>query len=490
VKLGKPSVVRRLAIWYIFSVFATALVGFAYIQWSLRHVIAAQYTASISDRLESVLETLKISDDPARALVKLVEYEWPTWRFEKMIVLVRGAGGKVIAQTPGLPKEFPARIFRKIPIIPVAPTQATSPGLLARTSPLASKPMVVQDELENNKPYLALAVESEMSVQGGKPAVPVDIFLALDVSHGQALIRHQELQIVLTLIALLILCTLIGSRVSAAAFEPVRRVIRAATHITSANLHERVPIEDLPEEIHVLASTVNEMLGRIEESFVRLSRFSSDLAHELRTPLNNLRGEIEVTLSKERPGGEYREALYSVLEEAQRLGRIIESLLFLAVVEAPDRQLRKEIIPLRAEVENLADFHSAQAADQETQVSIEIDRNVEVIAERTLFQRVISNLLSNAIRHSGGGRVLVTAKREKDLVIIEVKDTGCGIAAEDLPHVFDRFYRADASRYAGGHQGFGLGLTIVRTIVQLHRGEVSIQSAKGEGTSVTVTLPA
>jgi len=160
------------------------------------------------------------------------------------------------------------------------------------------------------------------------------------------------------------------------------------------------------------------------------------------------------------------------------------------VVEAPDRQLRKEIIPLRAEIENLADFHSVQATDQGTQVNVEVPDGIEVIAERTLFQRVISNLLSNAIRHSGGGKVFVRAKREKDNVTIEVQDTGVGIAPEDLPHVFDRFYRADVSRHAGSHQGFGLGLTIVRTIVQLHRGEVSIQSARGQGTSVTVSLPA
>jgi two-component system heavy metal sensor histidine kinase CusS len=470
----KNSIVGKLALWYVVSVFVTALGGFLYLHWSLSHLIRARNHSIMEDRVQSLLLIIKNPPQiPDRAFVRRLEVEWPSWHMETVMAKVAYSNsGVVVAETPGLSSEFEKKVFYGVPLQEV---DARSSGT----------PYVHASIVHADKDYLVLALKILPAV----PGFPDLMYLALDLTRSQAILNHNRTQLMLTLFVLLIVTLLIGGKLSKAAFEPVNRIIQSATKISSATLHERVPLNDLPEEIRNLAVTVNDMLGRLEDAFIRLSRFCSDLAHELRTPLNNLRGEMEVTLSKDRTKQEYLEVLGSGLEEAERLSRIIEALLFLATAEQPDRQLKRESILLKSEIESLIEFHSPYALENNATLQMNIPANITVSAERTLFQRMVSNLLSNSIRHSQGGKITVDAQEVAGQIVIKIQDTGSGIPAVDLPRIFDRFYRADLSRKAGIGTGFGLGLTIVKTIVSLHGGRIKIQSKENEGTLVTVSLP-
>jgi two-component system heavy metal sensor histidine kinase CusS len=228
------------------------------------------------------------------------------------------------------------------------------------------------------------------------------------------------------------------------------------------------------------------MLDRLEQSFDRLRQFSADIAHELRTPVNSLRVGIEVALGKPRTAEEYREVLGSGLEECGRLAGMIDSLLFLARAENPRTVIDTEEVDVGEELAKVRDFYETAAAEAGVRLSVVMGGDVRARLNQPLFQRAVTNLVANALRHTpAGGAVTLTAARD-GVTRVEVADTGSGIPASHLPHVFDRFYRVDQARTSGGT---GLGLAIVRSIVELHGGAVEITSEEGKGTRVVMTLP-
>jgi two-component system heavy metal sensor histidine kinase CusS len=231
------------------------------------------------------------------------------------------------------------------------------------------------------------------------------------------------------------------------------------------------------------------MLERLEGSFERLSRFSADIAHELRTPVNNLRVGMEVALGRGRSLDEYRETLGSCLEECGRLSRIIDSMLFIARSEDPRTQITREPVDVSRELQRMRDFFELPASEAGVELLISCPPNVHGDLDRLLFQRAISNLVGNAIRYTPrGGRVAVSAARDNGDIRVEVADTGCGISVEDLPHIFDRFYRADPARTTIPGNA-GLGLAIVKSIVALHGGTITARSQPGQGTSMSIRMP-
>jgi two-component system, OmpR family, heavy metal sensor histidine kinase CusS len=241
-------------------------------------------------------------------------------------------------------------------------------------------------------------------------------------------------------------------------------------------LHVRLDLVSLPLELQELATAFNQMIGRLEDSFTRLSHFSADIAHELRTPLTNLITQTQVTLGKARTLEEYRELLYSNLEEQERLAKMVNDMLWLA---KSDHGLLKPIqVPLNLarEVQELFDFFEALAEEKHIQMALE-GKVPTVSGDRAMVRRAISNLLSNAIRHTPAGewvRVQLNIA-ENETVSLSVINPGPGIPPEHLPRVFDRFYRADPSRTRQS-DGAGLGLAIVRSIVEAHGGRVEVFS--------------
>ena len=291
------------------------------------------------------------------------------------------------------------------------------------------------------------------------------------------------------------LLVLTGAALSAlAAVAITRRSLRplavmtsAIRHVEAARLDTRLSSEALPRELEPLAREFDAMQERLRDSFERLSRFSADLAHELRTPVTNLMGEAEVSLSRTRSAEEYRTVLESSLEELGRLSRIIESLLFIARAEKAARIPQPESFDLRRETGAVVEFYDLLATEND--LGIEVHGEGRIAGDRALVRRALGNLLSNSIQYTGpGGRIAISIEPSEGEVRVRVADSGPGIAARHLDRIFDRFYRADEARsqYPGGS---GLGLSIVRSIMDLHGGTVTIESVDDGGTVATLTFP-
>ena len=280
---------------------------------------------------------------------------------------------------------------------------------------------------------------------------------------------------------------LLGWFVVRRGLAPLQTIKRQAAAITANRLHTRLPVEAIPLELGDLASTLNDMLSRLEESFQRLSDFSSDLAHELRTPVSNLLTQTQVTLSRARTADEYRDILASNAEEFERLSRMIADMLFLAKAENNQLIPHPEPLELADEVAELLEFYGVLAEEKEIHLSV-IGHGT-VSGDRLMLRRAISNLLSNALRYTPvGGTVTVRIETQGDEAVkLTVENTGSCIAAEHLPRLFDRFYRTDSARQRTT-EGSGLGLAITRSILIAHGGDVSVSSAEGI-TRFTLSLP-
>ena len=316
------------------------------------------------------------------------------------------------------------------------------------------------------------------------------IQIAIDVSQQEEFLQRYQLWFFSILLGTFVALPLIGYQIARRGIRPVEDMAATARRISSTNLRERILPDGYPFELASLAGTFNQMLDRLEDSFERISRFSADIAHDLRTPVNNIRGEAEVGLARARTITEYREVLDSCLEEAVRLSDLIGDLLFLARAESPLAHVRRESVNIVELLDGMREYYEASAAEAGVSLTTSANR-VPVIAQvdRTLLQRAVSNLVSNAVAHTPpGGSVVLAASSEDSAVHIEVSDTGVGIPAEALPKVFDRFFRLDSSRsQASG--GTGLGLAIVQGIMLLHGGKVEIASQLGQGTRVTLHMP-
>ncbi|HEX7323807.1 MAG TPA: heavy metal sensor histidine kinase [Rhodanobacteraceae bacterium] len=321
----------------------------------------------------------------------------------------------------------------------------------------------------------------------GQSAVRVQI--ALDITRDERLLASLRDAISLTFGILTVLLVLAGYAVSKHSLAPLRRIVGAARAVTPTHLAGRIPTDPpWPRELAELVEVFNAMLARLEEAFGRLSRFSADLAHELRTPLGNISGATEVCLLRDRTAAEYRTTLESNLEECRRLTTLVENLLFMARAEHADKPARVETFAAADACRwVIAQQASAAAAQDHT---LEVEGDAPIAADPVLFRQAIANLVANAIAYSGKGcaiRIeLATGPADSS---VRVVDQGAGIAPEHVPHLFDRFYRADSVRSRGAGVGTGLGLAIVKAIVDLHGGSVDIESTLGKGTSVTLRFP-
>lgn len=282
----------------------------------------------------------------------------------------------------------------------------------------------------------------------------------------------------------------VGGRILAArSLQPVAKMVSAARKISVENLRQRLERTESGDELDVLAATFNEMFERLEKQVARIRQFTADAAHELRTPLAALRGNAEVALSSKRPPEELRTAIAESIEEYDRLSRIADDLLLLARADAGQEFIRRARMRLDAAVDDVVDLFAPLAEARGISLQCSADEEVWIEGDDGRLRQMVGNLLDNAIKHTPtGGRVDVNLTPSNGTAELTVRDTGAGIPPEHVPHVFDRFYRADRARTREG--GAGLGLAISRTIVEGHSGTIRLESGPGTGTTITVKLPA
>jgi len=291
-------------------------------------------------------------------------------------------------------------------------------------------------------------------------------------------------------IPVILLVTVTGGAVLVRqAFKPVRRITNAAKAITSSNLGQRLPVTQTSDELEHLSVVLNQMIGRLEDAFQHSQRFSADASHELRTPLTIMRVELE-SLSQDAPLDKAtREKIGSILEETVRMGKMVEGLLAISRLDTGEAVINVGRFDLSALVAATAEQIALLAEEKNITVRCPAIEPVEVIGDRFRVQQVIVNLMDNAIKYSpAGGDILLNTRVAGGDAILEVDDDGPGIPGEALPHVFERFFRADSVR-THSVNGTGLGLSIVRSICLAHGGSVEAANRAGGGCRITVRLP-
>lgn len=315
---------------------------------------------------------------------------------------------------------------------------------------------------------------------------------AMDITRECLVLNNYRRSLILIAVLSVVLATFVVCRAVDYGLRPLQSLSARTRMITASSLGTRVSQTEWPSEVADLASNFDAMMSRLEFSFCRLSDFASNLAHELRTPLNNLMSGASVVLTKPRSADEYREMLESSLEEYRRMGIIVNSLLLIARSDDPSVSVDTRCLDANAEVAAVLDYYALNAEEQ--QITLAIQGAGSVDAESTLLRRALSNLIQNALRYTPAGgciTVEIETMENPPKTVLRVVDTGCGIDQECLHRVGERHFHAHDSARSGKHQaGLGLGFAIVRSIMEMHWGGLSIDSVKGEGTTVSLFFPA
>jgi heavy metal sensor kinase len=286
--------------------------------------------------------------------------------------------------------------------------------------------------------------------------------------------------------ALLILAAVIGWFMARRALSGVERVTRTAQRISGGSLTERVPVRGREDEIDQLAVTFNRMLDHIQTLVAGIKEMTDNIAHDLKSPITRIRGQAELALTGGGLREEYEAMAGSAVEECDRLLEMIDTMLFISRTEAGVAQPQYQELDLAAVVGEACRLFQALAEEKGIRLSCDTPETLPLSGDTRLIQRMLANLLDNAIKYTPpGGAVSVSARRSpQDRVTIDVKDTGPGISAADLPHIFERFYRGDPSRTQAGA---GLGLSFARAVAHAHGGEITVASTQA-GSAFTVTI--
>ncbi len=294
---------------------------------------------------------------------------------------------------------------------------------------------------------------------------------------------------ILAIILAVITASAVGWFLARKALKPVAEITETARRIGAENLNERINIAVPQDEIGRLASTINEMIERLEKSFGQIKQFTADASHELKTPLTILKGEMEIALRGKADTEHLKEALLSSLEEIDRMNYIVRNLLDLAKMDVEREALPKERVDLDSVLTERFEHFRRPALDSGVQLAIIRNRHAVVLGDGVRLGQLLFNLIDNAVKYTpGGGRVELSLDTVDGKAVVKVADTGVGISAEDLPYIFDRFYRVDKAR-TREVGGAGLGLSICKEIAESHGGTLEAESVVGRGTTFTATLP-
>ena len=444
----------------LFFTLATALLlasGLGTFYWLVVRHAFAEDNAVLADKISAL--SADLNENGARVLAGELtarrEIQHPAYW-----IRILDSQGRTYAETPGMDRLLPPEIF---------PSSSKSPSAV--------------QNLKNYHTGAKLFSLVALHEESGGQAYTLQI--AEDRSSDERVEREFALLFIIVLASSALASAFIAVIVTKRGLRPLTQMTRSIARLGPTHLKERVTPADWPRELRPLAIAFDDMLGRLDDSFTRLSQFSADLAHELRTPIANMLGEAQVALTRDRTAVEYRETIESTIGECERLSRIVDNLLFVARVDAAREPIARKRFDARKAVEKIAGFYQTIADDHH--VTISCSGEGQIYADPDLFERAVGNLLDNALRFTPANGSIQIALSKHDLDFeVAVTDNGYGIASEHLPCVFDRFYRAESSR---GSDGAGLGLALVKSIVDLHGGSATIQSQIGQGTTVKLIFP-
>ena len=460
--LPLSSLRARLALWYLLMLGAVLLFLGAVVFWEVRGSLYQGVEGMLEARAAAVSTQVRVETSGLRYLgadAPLEEAETAVYLFD--------ARGRLHDQIAGA-AELPPRSA-----ILTAALHGVKSGVTVKES----------------RYYMIPVLDRQERVAGA-----IQVVTSLDTVNDQ--VNKLLALLLLAAPALLAVATAGGVFLAGRALAPIDRITRTARAIEAGNLAGRLGLAPRDDEVGRLAATFDGMLDRLERAFVQQERaagqqrqFAADASHELRTPLTIIKGDLDVLLRRQRSAEEYEEVVRDVDEEVTRLGGLVEDLLTLARADSGQAELTREFVYLDALVDETAAGVRRLAEAKGVSVETRLAPDIAVVGDPVRLRQLVVNLLGNAVKYTpAGGRVRVTLGAVADQARLDVADSGIGIAPEDLPHVFDRFFRADKAR-ARAEGGTGLGLAIARWSAETHGGRIDVRSRPGEGAGFTVWLP-
>lgn len=306
------------------------------------------------------------------------------------------------------------------------------------------------------------------------------IHLAMDITHRTHFFEMIRQWFIYTLIISAILSGLLGFAFIGRGLKPISRLSKTTSTITANCLDTRISAESVPAELHELVADFNAMLERLDDSFLRLSGFSADIAHELRTPLNSMLTQTEVALMKDRSGEDYKDILLSTLEELRRMSRMVDDMLFLAKADNGMITPDFEDHDLAAVASSVLEYYQYAADEKGIKLVMHHSGETRVKGDNLMLRRAIANMISNAVRYGVQGTAIdIGVSRAGQWVQLAVTNHGPTIPAEHVDKLFDRFYRIDTARREGSTLNAGLGMAITRSIIDAHKGSIGCRSVDG-----------
>ncbi len=459
----------RLALWHA-ALLAITLLGLAALTlWLLKGILSSTADSALLDYADTTARSIAsmVLQNRVNARTerpKFLNKELEEWG--RQIQVVDAQTGEIVERSDGLQSHaLPRDLTARVNALKGKTTFATRLDLGEYPVRVVTVPVQIGEEI----PYL---VQAAASLEGLEDALG----------------RASGILLVLTPSVFFI--SLLGGRLLVGrSLGTVDEITRTAMSINPSSLAQRIVPPGSDDEIARLASAFNEMIGRLDQSFRQIQQFSADASHELKTPLTSIRGQAEVALLAELTPDEYRKTLKSIVDDTERMSAIVENLLLLAKADAGHTQIRKKPVDLAAMA--LQAFEQTEQAAHRKGVALEIGEIAEASAlgDALWLNQITTNLLNNAVKYTpAGGRVCLSVTATDQEALVSVADSGAGIAAKHLPHIFDRFYRVDSgrSRDAGG---VGLGLNIAQWAADAHGGRIAVESELGKGTTFTLHLP-
>jgi heavy metal sensor kinase len=448
----------RLTLWNTLGLAVVLLAFAALVYGLLRHALYEQIDRKLMGAMRQLEQDERTAAQPGERLRYWI-YEWR--EHENLAAIAYEANGNVWERTQELASDS----------VPAVPTIASGEHRLEdKAIPILGRQRVLESGLrlgDRSSTVVVMASLEEVDQKLGEvrtvllTAVPIVLLL----SGG------------------------LGYLLACKALAPMERLRRSTKEITAERLDLRLPVINPQDELGRLTDTFNAMIGRLERSFAEIRRFTADASHELRTPLTVIRTEVEVALARPLDLAEHQQLLGSILEECSRLTRLTDQLLALAREDARAARQAEGPVELAALVGEVVETMRPLAEAKEIHLRADVNGAEWVRGDAARLREVFFNLLDNGIKYTAkGGEVEVRVGQNGSDAIVAVRDTGIGIPAEHLPHVFDRFYRVDKAR-SRAEGGTGLGLSIAQCTIAAHGGRIELTSAPGQGTTCTVRLP-
>jgi len=465
--MNTRSIRFRLVMWYAGLLAGIFLLLCALMYFNLRHFLENDQRESQARRARQIAQTLLAHvGQTGEAQVASQVKDWYEPEINGRFIRITRADGSMVYES-GSPKD---ESFDPQQVPALAPSLQTE---FSRKLKLPGDKTLLVAALNYRPPGLAGYL-----VEFGVLLDPVETML-----------DHLFLQLALGLPMAVLVAAAGGYLLVGRALKPVEQITCKAEQITQHNLSERLPGAHTGDELERLSHSLNRMIARLDDAFQNSKRFVADASHELRTPLTILRGELESLSEEVNLDAEVRSRLGSLLEEVERLGKIVEQLFALSRLDAGEAQSEWARFDLAELAKTTADQMGLLAEDKGIVISCDVDRKVPVEGDRARLKQVVVNLLDNAIKYTPAhGAIQLRVNTVNGRACLEVADNGVGIPPDAQPHVFERFYRVDQTR-SGDPGSAGLGLSIVKSICAAHGAEVEVQSAVGKGSEFRVKLP-